>query len=1395
MSRVGGDGQRAFERLKPLCTQLLEVSANSPEERAVVLDALQRVLKDIDPAGLQKCMDYVLFPLLLLLDAAVSTRTSSVRDTNAVKARQMVIPDRVAERTLSCVEVVLQRCTLETNQQMTMMLRKLTGAAMLTASEAAEEFRHGVVKCLKALLTNLSSCSSGLCTCQSVSPSRFEMLKQTTRKSAESFEIPSSKFEASMSEKDICPLGLLQMESMAPAVGHLISLLLQIAEAEAGRGGVGSGKLRRDALSTLRLLILKVGSADALAYFLPGVVRGFATAMRFTKAQVNSGFATPIVHVSGAAGWPAVVEEAVRGMAEILSLVLGDEVNRFISSDPTSTSIEEDATLDVALDYLKDLALQSGRRDKNAVATHETTEAEAKTSTLVVHQSQDQDHGVGVNPLRVERSKKWLSETTARVQTFLSQTLPLLCAHQSSSVRLAVAESTAVILGNCTRTMEAVSSLLLECLLALACDDFTHVASSAQGHLSRLTGSRGLLWLNDGADVHLPIVKVSNPLSGVLTDLVSSLVERLPKAIFSANASMTVSHGRRLIAAMYFCGPEGVSSCLLGTPAKREGLVAAMKQCLSFSSAFTGALSRITSKQTSNYPVVSEILQAGSQGDYSPPEQESDAGGVTEKLEPNEIPSMPPWLPVGTGRQLYRVLADVLRLIGLLAVSDLSNDTTLFSLVELLLMDIRVAASSQNMRGSSSTITDAESGQKQRSAATSACLLNEIMYGASGQCSGELFDQFRRPECSESLESTVALIRPDSSNRLLQPEGVDFREEKGAGFEVRQFPDVCTISGNWPEAKKAFVRKVLIECAGGVVHDYMSTEIWDWPSSLPFDSSPSRAPASTNKHQDLVMLQKVLVEGVGVMGIALGKEFKESELLRHVLFPLLEKLSSPSQSVSQAAARSLDAIALSLPLPHGAFLDFMQVRDLVAANLDNVVDFLCRQFRHLNMHPQSLDLLAAILRHTNTAPDLLPLLGEPLHCVVMELDVTARTSRPHLTLPVLRAMREILRAAGSEVEVMLSKATTAAAHWTSITKKSGTDESSAEDHTKVAEKMFEDREMEDHADEFLDRIRQRQAVSKVATSCLVACGPLLASKNPQICLVTLDVISDGISSLAFAEDVRQYEDICRQALEEHCSRMDDAQSSLRCTDAIKKDESEAKNLLPTMNRIWPYLVVCLKHSLTSVVVRALEVMTLVTAKCGGEFFTRRLKNDVVPILATLLSQGLYSAPIKRRSHPLVPLKYTQAPEQGPAALLKTQLAVLRSVGSIAADKKTASALRSTFELIASWVVALACQVEALAETATEATLALSNIDSDFVWILVADILSGTVQEDFGDVALPGFPGSSKILPPWTSPRDCLWCQYANYRGEFKDVNQDLARQLLCKLEGVPTTRRDRVMPA
>lgn len=54
---------------------------------------------------------------------------------------------------------------------------------------------------------------------------------------------------------------------------------------------------------------------------------------------------------------------------------------------------------------------------------------------------------------------------------------------------------------------------------------------------------------------------------------------------------------------------------------------------------------------------------------------------------------------------------------------------------------------------------------------------------------------------------------------------------------------------------------------------------------------------------------QVLVEGIGVFGIALGTAFEEKGFLAIVLYPLLEKLASTASNVSYAADLALRAIS------------------------------------------------------------------------------------------------------------------------------------------------------------------------------------------------------------------------------------------------------------------------------------------------------------------------------------------------------------------------------------------------------------------------------------------------------------------------------------------------------
>jgi hypothetical protein len=67
--------QAAFARLQPVCARLLPLRSD-PGSLAAALGDLSRVLGEVEASALQGCVDYVLFPLLMLVDAVAAARAS-----------------------------------------------------------------------------------------------------------------------------------------------------------------------------------------------------------------------------------------------------------------------------------------------------------------------------------------------------------------------------------------------------------------------------------------------------------------------------------------------------------------------------------------------------------------------------------------------------------------------------------------------------------------------------------------------------------------------------------------------------------------------------------------------------------------------------------------------------------------------------------------------------------------------------------------------------------------------------------------------------------------------------------------------------------------------------------------------------------------------------------------------------------------------------------------------------------------------------------------------------------------------------------------------------------------------------------------------------------------------
>ncbi|GKV29316.1 hypothetical protein SLEP1_g38253 [Rubroshorea leprosula] len=212
-------GSSLFVLLKPYCLELLEVLQN-PNKHSSAIPALLELLRSSPPDALQPFFDYTLFPLLLLLDAAVECRKSQKNVSTEELLGPHKVSDRVAEGALQCLEELLKKCHIGSGEQMVMVLKKLTYAALLSPSEAAEEFREGVIKCFRALLSNILPCSNKSCSCKEIHD--LPMLLES--RDLQTTPTGPSKHD---SEQGECLHAFLRSQAASAAVGHWLSLLLK----------------------------------------------------------------------------------------------------------------------------------------------------------------------------------------------------------------------------------------------------------------------------------------------------------------------------------------------------------------------------------------------------------------------------------------------------------------------------------------------------------------------------------------------------------------------------------------------------------------------------------------------------------------------------------------------------------------------------------------------------------------------------------------------------------------------------------------------------------------------------------------------------------------------------------------------------------------------------------------------------------------------------------------------------------------------------------------------------------------------------------------------------------------------------------------------------------------
>lgn len=105
--------------------------------------------------------------------------------------------------------------------QMVVVMKKLTYGALLSPSDASEEFREGIIKCFRALISSLIPCSDESCTCKQT----FHLPLLLDSRDLKSTPVRSAKYDSEPAE---CLIAFLQSQASSAAVGHWLSLLLKV---------------------------------------------------------------------------------------------------------------------------------------------------------------------------------------------------------------------------------------------------------------------------------------------------------------------------------------------------------------------------------------------------------------------------------------------------------------------------------------------------------------------------------------------------------------------------------------------------------------------------------------------------------------------------------------------------------------------------------------------------------------------------------------------------------------------------------------------------------------------------------------------------------------------------------------------------------------------------------------------------------------------------------------------------------------------------------------------------------------------------------------------------------------------------------------------------------------
>ena len=242
------------------------------------------MLKHADASGLQECLDYVLFPFGIILDALISNHRKDVF--------QALNKDSSICDTLTCLETLVSKSHLDEGQVVS-LTQRLASMLALPKERLSEEPRK-MVSCILGKV--------------------YE--KECERMSGKSW---------------------LAQDAYKPLIGSVISILLSHPYNDPTNASNIIVDVQKASLEALRVFVRTVGSAASLAFFVPGVVTGL---VKRIMVQIDENVASEIVTSKNSTG----VIASLKVMQELFIQVFSDDVVQPFVDEvpaqhcPTSTS-------------------------------------------------------------------------------------------------------------------------------------------------------------------------------------------------------------------------------------------------------------------------------------------------------------------------------------------------------------------------------------------------------------------------------------------------------------------------------------------------------------------------------------------------------------------------------------------------------------------------------------------------------------------------------------------------------------------------------------------------------------------------------------------------------------------------------------------------------------------------------------------------------------------------------------------------------------------------------------------------------------------------------------------------------------------------------------------------